>query len=140
MKLSPIKTFTYYFLQFSLGIIQNVIGLLLFLFLKVFKSLSNTRLFYGALVSNWKYKKSLSLGVFIFLGNNDNRILVHEYGHSIQSIILGPLYLLVIGIPSFIWSICFRRTRRNKKINYYEFYPEKWANILGNNVTGNNII
>jgi len=32
----------------------------------------------------------------------EQRTLVHEYGHTIQSIILGPLYLLIIGIPSSI--------------------------------------
>lgn len=29
-----------------------------------------------------------------------NQLLVHEYGHTIQSLMLGPLYLAIIGIPS----------------------------------------
>ena len=49
---------------------------------------------------------AVSLGMFIFLfrdyGDRKERILKHEYGHSIQSKILGPLFLLVIGLPSII--------------------------------------
>ena len=32
------------------------------------------------------------------------RLLVHEYGHTIQSLIFGPLYLIVMGIPSTLWG------------------------------------
>ena len=46
----------------------------------------------------------MSMGMFLFLGDHDKHVLVHEYGHSIQSCILGPLYLPVIGIPSLIWA------------------------------------
>ena len=51
----------------------------------------------------------VSLGWFIFWSctgnrfthlNNDCRL--HEYGHSRQSVMLGPLYLLVVGIPSLV--------------------------------------
>lgn len=53
----------------------------------------------------------------------------HEYGHTIQSKYLGPLYLLIIGIPSFLWA---GYTLINKRVNYYKFYTEKWADKLGN--------
>ena len=140
MKLSPIKLFIYYLLQFTWGIIQNVIGLLLWIILFIINPKRKHKSFYGAFVCIWKFKESLSLGVFIFLAKNDNRLLVHEYGHSIQSMILGPLYILIIGIPSFIYCICFNsyRTRHNK--NYYRFYTERWANILGSNITHNDVM
>ncbi|MDR0697276.1 MAG: hypothetical protein LBF68_07095 [Christensenellaceae bacterium] len=92
----------------------------------------------GALIryhsENWG---GISLGAFIIMNNarglvqtNDTRI--HEYGHTIQSLILGPFYLLVIGIPSFIWCNNKRFIEMRKKgISYFSFYPERWANYLG---------
>ena len=94
----------------------------------------------------------MSLGQYIFLTNDPYRyvtedqdiekvyqkILVHEYGHSIQSLILGPLYLIVIGIPSYSWGTIpiFHKIRQKKNISYFDLYCEKNANILGEKVTG----
>ena len=66
------------------------------------------------------------------------RLLVHEYGHTIQSMILGPLYLLLMGIPSTLWGFlpCANRMRREKQVSYFAFFTEKWANTLGEWVTG----
>ena len=77
---------------------------------------------------------SISLGRYIFLCPahwNDEETLKHEKGHTKQSYILGWLYLIVIGLPSFIWATCFEWYRRKYKVSYYSFYPEKWANKLG---------
>lgn len=59
-----------------------------------------------------------------------NITLKHEYGHSIQSLYFGPLYLLIIGIPSLINNL---RARYDKRVydTYYSRYPEKWADRLG---------
>ena len=57
--------------------------------------------------------------------------LMHEYGHTIQSQKLGPIYLLVIGLPSLIWAGCFETWRIKHKKSYYVFYTEKWADKLG---------
>ena len=54
----------------------------------------------------------------------------HEWGHTRQSLYLGPLYLLVIGIPSLIWAACYTYDSSNPN-GYYEFYTEKWADKLG---------
>lgn len=73
---------------------------------------------------------SVSLGKYIFISeiskNNRNTIL-HECGHSKQSRILGPLYLIVIGIPSITWAMYW--TPKTGK-SYYSFYTEKWADKL----------
>jgi hypothetical protein len=48
---------------------------------------------------------AVSLGQFIFIFSrygNVSYIERHEYGHTIQSHLLGPLYLLVVGLPSII--------------------------------------
>ena len=73
----------------------------------------------------------VSLGPHIFLSLHHDDITVrHEYGHSLQSRMLGPLYLVVVGIPSFVratwWWI-----RRLPSRNYYGGYPEAWADRLG---------
>lgn len=65
--------------------------------------------------------------------------LVLEYGHSIQSILIGPLFLPVIAIPSVIWATMpfFERLRRRKGLSYYWLYCEKWANTLGDKICQN---
>ena len=55
----------------------------------------------------------------------------HEKGHRQQSKWLGPFYLIVIGIPSEIWATLHSFCKPISKINYYWFYPEKWADRLG---------
>ena len=68
-------------------------------------------------------------------------ILMHEYGHSIQSLILGPLFIPLIAIPSFIWasSKSLKNYRQRHKMSYYDLYTEKWANNLGMRVLKNRL-
>ena len=68
----------------------------------------------------------ISLGEYIFLNNNRVASIKHEYGHSIQSKYLGPLYLLVIGIPSLLWAM-FGKCEDA----YFRFYTERWDDKLG---------
>ena len=86
------------------------------------------------IVTFWNNEYGLSLGIFIFVGSDNKKLLMHEYGHSIQSLILGPLYLIVVGIPSLLWALLFSKYRKNKNISYGKFYTEKWANKLGGNI------
>ncbi len=77
---------------------------------------------------------SVSLGEFVFLAPchwDDEMVLAHEMGHREQSKLLGPLYLLIIGLPSVIWCSCFQWYRIKHNKSYYDFYTEKWANKLG---------
>ena len=83
----------------------------------------------------------MGLGMFIFLGEpdvNDKAVLAHEYGHTIQSVILGPLFIFVIALPSLFWanSRSLRRMRRSRGLSYYSFYPEKWANRIALRLIG----
>lgn len=77
---------------------------------------------------------ALSIGSVI-MGDDylySNR-LPHEQGHSFQSLLLGPLYWLVIAIPSITWAALLKynilKTPANMYSNdyYYTFYTEKWA-------------
>ena len=102
---------------------QNLLGLLI-------RYIVRAELLYSGLYV-WKLRSGLSLGNYIFVNEHcaDNTIL-HELGHRKQSRILGPLYLLVIGIPSFLWA-SLRQLGLSKSKSYYWFYTEKWANKLG---------
>lgn len=51
----------------------------------------------------------------------------HEKGHQKQSLYLGWLYLIVIGIPSGIHNLISRKN----KCSYYHFWNEAWADKLG---------
>ena len=111
-------------------------------------------LFHGALVTQWKAKSSVSLGMFVFITQDPyfydklkenyakadlaDRMLVHEYGHTIQSLILGPLYLIAMGIPSTLWGFlpALNEKRKLEGISYFSFFTEKWANTLGEKTTG----
>lgn len=110
---------------------QNLVALIVLLFVNVNEkkpyhkfTVYNTDLICG----------SVSLGnhIFLCMSHWDKEDTIkHEYGHCIQSYILGPLYLLVIGLPSLIWAGCFEWYRKKYNVSYYWFYTEKWANKLG---------
>lgn len=95
------------------------------------------RRFHGAVITYWPLRGSMSLGPFLFLDpcdSNQEFLRLHEYGHSIQSLMLGPLFLLVIGLPSLTWAnlpAC-RAIWQNRDSgrSYYDFFPERWANQL----------
>ncbi|MBR0385067.1 MAG: hypothetical protein IJI05_00800 [Erysipelotrichaceae bacterium] len=118
-------------IQITWGLPQTLIGFFLFL-LNIHRK---HYWFRNSIVTEWRYDNSCSLGLFIFIDDDSydpQEVLLHEYGHCIQSLYLGPLYLLVIGIPSFLWCNLpvFSRRRRKRHISYYSFYPERWANRL----------
>lgn len=85
----------------------------------------------------------VSLGWFVFwtLGRESGSFALpaynreHEFGHSIQSRLLGPLYLPVVGVPSALRALYARRYRKKRKsawTRYYLGFPENWADTLGN--------
>lgn len=124
------KLFFFYLLQWTWGLPQNLAGFALWLCCKGEKEPR----FHGAMVKRWAFSGSAGIGMFLFLDRAaDREILVHEYGHSIQSVILGPLFFLVIGLPSLLWAglPLFRRYRQKRNRSYYWFYPERWASRLG---------
>nr|DAM49318.1 MAG TPA: Matrixin [Crassvirales sp.] len=75
---------------------------------------------------------AVTLGCYVFVGLNSEyrKTVKHELGHTIQSKILGPLYLIVIGIPSITYCGLRRIFPSLRKKNYYNFYTERWANNL----------
>lgn len=118
-------------IQLTWGLAQSLLGFLLFLV-----NIKHKHYWYrNCIVTEWASGNGCSLGLFVFVENGlrfKDNIIKHEYGHCIQSLILGPLYLLVIGLPSFMWCNVpyFETWRGKRRISYYSFYPERWANLL----------
>ena len=70
----------------------------------------------------------VALGRYVFIAVDNmmrEPVYDHEYGHVRQSMYLGPLWLLVVALPSGIHCLICRAE------NYYHFYTERWANALG---------
>lgn len=108
---------------------QNIIGIILFIILY----LNSETIKYKdcILIITRKLKGGMCLGNFIFVDYRYGQFDIdHEYGHHKQSKILGLFYLIIIGMPSFMFAI-LRYFGLFKKLNYYNFYTEKWANKLG---------
>lgn len=108
---------------------QNIVGLLLVLILQpeFCFEFSGHALYYAS-----KMRGGISLGRYIIVSDMmkdyKGRTEEHELGHALQSQYLGPLYLLVIGLPSLLWAAWWNRSRG---VSYYSFYTEKWADRLG---------
>ena len=115
---------------------QNLLGLLLLLIYKREKEyhrLNGRRFYYTE-----EMPSGISLGNYIVMNRQDREDgMKHEYGHSIQSRILGPLYLLVIGLLSGLYNLIDRLVvekvvgwDRSMRI-YYSMPWERWADVLG---------
>lgn len=108
---------------------QNLVGLLFLLFIQGEKrhELNSIRFYYLK-----TFPGGITVGEYVIVGTKQELIVRHEYGHVLQSRILGPLYLIVIGLPSLIhaWingaiGCCEKHDK-----GYYHFYTEKWADKL----------
>lgn len=83
----------------------------------------------GASVHLQVARGGVTLGRYIFIWKDETElveVIKHECGHVKQSLILGPLYLLVIGIPSILHASLnglFGCCRKHKE-GYYHFYTE----------------
>lgn len=109
---------------------QNVLGLVLLLILR-----GETRHRLGSILFYYlrTFPGGITLGEYIILGTDESVTIRHEFGHVKQSRILGPLYLLVIGLPSIVhaWLNDGIRCCRRHDTGYYHFYTETWADRLG---------
>lgn len=86
----------------------------------------------NTIIVNNVLPSAMSLGDYLFVNfMSSQKSIQHEYGHSKQSNILGPLYLIVIVIPSLLHNIVhYLCSKIGIKWNYYSFYTEYWANKL----------
>ena len=112
---------------------QHIVALIYFGYLVMMcKDLGVDSRYKQATVIPCIMRGAVTLGNYVFVGLNSEykETVKHELGHTIQSKILGPLYLIVIGIPSITYCGLRRIFPSLRKKNYYDFYTEKWANYL----------
>jgi len=131
------------FIHWTWGFYQTCAGL--FVYLKYMRY--PHRYYHGVVRTVWDKNGGLSLGMFIFTpyeatGDDERqeyceKVAVHEFGHTLQALLLGPLYPVIIGIPSMCWGNIpyFRKIRREKKIPYTWLFCEKWASYWGEKAT-----
>lgn len=127
---SDITTTTFMLLIWQLP--QVLVGVILYFCLKI-ETIEYTNKKTGTTVL-WiptKWQACWSLGPFVFAHYDSLQdTLNHETGHTIQSVILGPVYLLVVALPS-VFLFWWRRLGNKSYEWYMNHYPENWANKLG---------
>ncbi|MDR2686588.1 MAG: hypothetical protein LBB75_02460 [Oscillospiraceae bacterium] len=154
--MKSLKLAAFYLLHWTWALSQNIVGGAGCLLMSL-SGKHRRENFHGAVVTYVDTKKNfggVSLGMFIFLNGrhskenpgdgwtHDSRI--HEFGHCVQSILLGPLYWVVVGLPSITWCSFpplakMHNTKATKHI-YYKLYCEGWANLWGAAWTGEDFV
>lgn len=118
---------------------QNLLGLLLVAVLRPKKSYSLDN---GSIVYfSKRMPGGISLGKYSIVASYHFResleatlkrdTVRHEaIGHAMQSRYLGWLYLIVIGLPSIVWTALYGSVIKTSRNGYYRFYTERWADKL----------
>ena len=118
-----------YFILFIWQILQNLIGIGFWVYFKLRGNIETiVRNKYSRVYRSKYMAGGISLGNFAFVSNNlakKETAVRHEQGHMHDSKTMGPLYLLIIGLPSLL-NAAFDFTEC-----YYSFYPEARANRFG---------
>ncbi len=119
---------------------QNLLGLVVFAIMNYKRSFLHVEKKTNLIFLETK-NTGVSLGWFIFwtpAGNRFSHLVndcrMHEYGHTRQSVMLGPLYLLIVGIPSLgrvAYSRWYKWKYKRNWDNYFNGFPENWADKLG---------
>lgn len=129
----------FYLIQFTWGLPVNLISGIIYLILKnKFRTERFENAFITYIPGNWG---GLSLGLFIFIADGreeewTKNTRIHEYGHTIQCLLLGPLYWIVVALPSAVWCNFFAGYRKRNNVSYYKLYCESWANVWGQKWSG----
>lgn len=122
---------------------QSLLGAILLLFYE--KTRLKTIEYNGQKIYIYdKFPGGISLGYYTLLDYNRQdwnighirlslkNSIKHESGHGVQSALLGPLYLLFVGILSGIHNLnCRWKQKKGIQYNYYKFFIEAWADKLG---------
>jgi hypothetical protein len=120
---------------------QNVLGIVNFAIHRAMGNICRIERVDGRFVVEIRGDGAVSLGIFVFHTKNDSAIVPvgienreHEWGHSMQSRMFGPLYLLIVGVPSafrVFYAAGFRIVTGRRWSGYYDGWPENAADRLG---------
>lgn len=110
---------------------QNLLGFALYLYYQGYEEMRQVGYNDVVVVKSPKMRGEISLGQYVIVSRDANlETIYHESGHCRQSQILGWLYLIVIGLPSIIWTALYGIPKIRERWSYYDFYTERWANEL----------
>lgn len=125
----------FYILSFTWGLLTTLIGAIAMLGCMVFTGKKPKRFLDCWYIKVGKIWGGVSLGPFIIADRiAGESTLKHEFGHSIQNCVFGPLWPFIIGIPSAVryWYRKLRKKRGLKnKTKYYDIWFEKQATEWG---------
>jgi len=106
---------------------QNLLGLFL---IWIYKAKEQRYVDFPSYWTSPKITFGVSLGQYILLHDNpsDEVNINHEHGHSLQSRVLGPLYLVVVGVPSAVFNNWWDRVFHKKwdPLRRYKWYYGRW--------------
>lgn len=120
---------------------QNILGLILFWWYKRISTRTHRDIYKGVnYLFTDKIEGAISLGNYVIVNyihhsyrhshwEDSEKVIKHEYGHTRQSLMFGPLYILLIGYQSIIHAGFHRFLCHGK--DYHHFWTEKWADKLG---------
>ena len=120
----PKSEWLYYFIQFSWGLLANLLGGIIAIVLVCigFRPYWYGRNFGFALPIN----SGMGLGIFLFGPENASTHLKnHEHGHSIQNLYFGPFFLGMVAIPS-VTRFWVRELRIKKGEKLKTKYDDIW--------------
>ena len=134
-----IGQFFFLLVQWTWGMPVNLIGAIVFLIVSRKNRWEKFNNAYICYIPG--FPGGLSLGLFIFMDDNDREAWtkntrIHEYGHTIQCLLLGPLYWIIIALPSAVWCNFFKSYITKNNVCYYKLYCVSWANKWGQKWSG----
>lgn len=128
----------FYAIQFTWGLLLNVLGIFVVLFMLI--TLHKPHRFGPSIYFVCKKAEGFGFeaGVFFVVGadcEDDMGLKCHEAGHGIQNMMFGPLMLFIVSIPSLIryWYREFKYYRKGlePKTDYDDIWFEGQATRLG---------
>lgn len=130
----------YWLIQLTWGIIMNIIGFFATIFSLIFlKGKIHSNGFGIVTEVGSDHWGGVSLGAFALVCRCKDRdsdiydeIRMHEFGHSLQNLFLGPLFPFVVGIPSAVryWLEYYNKLKED----YYAVWFERTATSWGTKV------
>ena len=141
-KASKVEKFFVYLIQWTWGLPVNIVGGIAYIICTKILKHPHSKFGYANIVYLPWNAGGLSMGLFIFVRDEKEKeewlynVRIHEYGHTWQCLLLGPLYYLIVAIPSVIWCNCFAKYREKNNVSYYKLYCEAWANVWGEKGSG----
>lgn len=137
VKRSVLFDIFFYVVQWTWGFSVNIVGGIAYLICTKILGYKHQKFGYSNIVYMPWSQGGLSMGTFIFIREENEKkewlynCRIHEYGHTWQCLLLGPLYYPIVAIPSVIWCNCFAKYREKNNVSYYKLYCESWANSWG---------